>query len=154
MNSYEAIDILLVEDNPDDIEITKRALSKISLSSHLHVVRDGEEALNYLRHKGEFADRASSPRPDLILLDLNLPKLNGKEVLIAMRADEDLVTIPVIMLTASGRDEDVIDSYRLGSNTFIQKPVEFDKFLHALDVIGEYWIVIAKLPPNVDRQVA
>ena len=154
MSSYEAIEILLVEDNPDDVEITQRALGKIRLANRLHVVRDGEEALKFLRHQGEFEDHAESPRPDLILLDLNLPKVNGKEVLAAIRHDENLATIPVIMLTASSRDEDVVESYRLGTNTFIQKPVEFDKFLHALDVIGEYWMVIAKLPPNADRRAA
>lgn len=154
MSSYEAIEILLVEDNPDDVEITQRALSKIRLANRLHVVRDGEEALKFLRHQGEFEDHAGAPRPDLILLDLNLPKVNGKEVLTAIRHDEALATIPVIMLTASSRDEDIIESYRLGTNTFIQKPVEFDKFLHALDVIGEYWMLIAKLPPNADRRAA
>ena len=154
MDSYEAIRILLVEDNPDDIEITKRALSKIRLANHLDVVRDGEEALKFLRHQGEFTDHANSPRPDLILLDLNLPKVNGKEVLTAIRHDDDLNAIPVIKLTASSRDEDVIDSYKLCANTFIQKPVEFDKFMHALEVIGEYWILIAKLPPNADRKAA
>jgi DNA-binding response OmpR family regulator len=110
----------------------------------LHVVRDGQEALDFLFRRN---NHSQAPRPDLILLDVNLPKATGMEVLEQIRADDDLVVIPVIMLTASDREEDIVRSYRLGSNTYIQKPVEFAKFLQALDVLGQYWIVIAKLPP-------
>jgi DNA-binding response OmpR family regulator len=139
METFKPIRILLVEDNPDDVEITQRALARSRVANELHVARDGQEALDHL-----FGD---SPRPDLILLDVNLPKANGIEVLAKIRADAALTVIPVIMLTASDREEDIVRSYTLGSNTYIQKPVQFQAFLHALDVLGEYWIVIAKLPP-------
>lgn len=142
MDSYKPVKILLVEDNPDDVLITQRALAKSRVANELHVVRDGQEALEFLFAPGGDA----VTRPDLILLDLNLPRVNGIEVLEQIRQSEDLAVIPVIMLTASDREEDIVRSYRLGSNTYIQKPVEFAKFLHALEVLGQYWIVIAKLP--------
>ncbi|HEX5478645.1 MAG TPA: response regulator [Dehalococcoidia bacterium] len=142
MDSYKPVKILLVEDNPDDVLITQRALAKSRVANELHVVRDGQEALEFLFAPGDDA----VTRPDLILLDLNLPRVNGIEVLEQIRQSEDLAVIPVIMLTASDREEDIARSYRLGSNTYIQKPVEFAKFLHALEVLGQYWIVIAKLP--------
>jgi CheY-like chemotaxis protein len=139
MERFKPARILLVEDNPDDVLITQRALTRSRVANELHVARDGQEALDYL-----FGDH---PRPDLILLDVNLPRANGIEVLTKIRSDEHLSVIPVIMLTASDREEDVVRSYTLGSNTYIQKPVHFEAFLHALEVLGEYWIVIAKLPP-------
>jgi two-component system response regulator len=142
VDNYKPVKILLVEDNPDDVLITRRALAKSRVANELYVVRDGQEALEYLLSQ----DEGDTPRPDLILLDVNLPRVNGMEVLERIRRDDDLAVIPVIMLTASDREEDVVKSYRLGSNTYIQKPVEFEKFLQALDVLGQYWIVIAKLP--------
>jgi CheY-like chemotaxis protein len=142
VENYKPVKILLVEDNPDDVLITRRALAKSRVANELYVVRDGQEALEYLLG----GDEADAPRPDLILLDVNLPRVNGMEVLERIRRDDDLAVIPVIMLTASDREEDVVKSYRLGSNTYIQKPVEFEKFLQALEVLGQYWIVIAKLP--------
>ncbi len=146
MQAFKPVQILLVEDNPDDVEITKRALAKSRVANDLHVVRDGQDALDFVFHRGEFG---AAQRPDLILLDVNLPRVNGMEVLESIRTDERTSVIPVIMLTASDREEDVVKSYKLGSNTYIQKPVEFAKFLTALDVLGQYWIVIAKLPPAV-----
>ncbi len=143
MQTFKPVQILLVEDNPDDVEITKRALARSRVANDLHVVRDGQEALDFVFQRGA---SAAAPRPDLILLDVNLPRVNGMEVLQAIRQDDRTTVIPVIMLTASDREEDVVKSYRLGSNTYIQKPVEFAKFLAALDVLGQYWIVIAKLP--------
>jgi CheY-like chemotaxis protein len=143
METYKPVRILLVEDNPDDVLITRRALAKSRVANELYVVRDGQEALDHL-FRGP--DDPDAPRPDLILLDVNLPRVNGMEVLEQIRRDDDLAVIPVIMLTASDREEDIVKSYRLGSNTYIQKPVEFAKFLQALDVLGQYWIVIAKLP--------
>ena len=140
--------ILLVEDNPDDVEITRRALTRSRLANDLHVTRDGQEALDFLFRLGQYGNGADTPRPDLILLDLNLPKVNGIEVLERIRANEHVSIIPVIMLTASEREEDVARSYKLGSNTYISKPVEFEKFLHAIELIGEYWIVVATLPPK------
>ncbi len=145
MKSFKPVQILLVEDNPDDVLITRRALERSRVANDLHVARDGREALDFIFREGERGQ--NTPRPDLILLDVNLPRVNGMEVLSRIRANTDTTFIPVIMLTSSDRDEDVVSSYTLGSNTYIQKPVEFDKFLHALDVLGEYWIVIATLPP-------
>jgi CheY-like chemotaxis protein len=148
MDSLRAAQILLVEDNPDDVEITRRALTRSRLANDLHVTRDGQEALDFLFRLGRYGNGADTPRPDLILLDLNLPKVNGIEVLERIRANEHVSIIPVIMLTASEREEDVARSYKLGSNTYISKPVEFEKFLHAIELIGEYWIVVATLPPK------
>lgn len=145
MQRLRPVQILLVEDNPDDVEITRRALRKGRVAIDLHVVRDGQEALDFLFREGDYG--TDTPRPDLILLDLNLPNVNGLEVLRRVRASKDLSTIPVIMLSASDRDEDVVKSYELGANAYIVKPVEFEKFQHAIEVLGEYWIVIARLPP-------
>jgi two-component system, chemotaxis family, response regulator Rcp1 len=145
MQNFKPVRILLVEDNPDDVEITRRALTKSRVANDLHVVRDGQEALDLLFREAD--TKAGDWRPDLILLDVNLPKVNGMEVLEQIRSGGRLTSVPVIMLTASDREEDIVKSYSLGSNTYIQKPVEFEKFLHALDVLGQYWIVIAKLPP-------
>ena len=141
-------EILLVEDNLDDVEITLRAFRKVRLANTVHVVRDGQEALDFLSREGDYSDRADAPQPDVILLDLNLPKVNGLEVLGKIRASDGLSTIPVIVLTVSERQEDVDKSYKLGANTFITKPVDFEKFVHAMEVLGEYWMVIAKLPPK------
>ncbi len=145
MKTIKPAQVLLVEDNPDDVFITRRALERSRVANDLHVVRDGQEAMDFMFREGAFGP--NTPRPDLILLDVNLPRANGMEVLSRIRANTGTAFIPVIMLTSSDRDEDVVRSYTLGSNTYIQKPVEFDKFLHALDVLGEYWIVIATLPP-------
>ena len=148
MRSFQPVQILLVEDNPDDVEITTRALTKSRIANTLHVVRDGQEALDFLLREGAYARQQDLCHPDLVLLDLNLPRVNGIQVLDRIRADTALARLPVIMLTASSREEDIVRSYESGANTFIQKPVEFDKFVHALEVIGEYWLLIAKLPPK------
>lgn len=145
MKTVKAVQILLVEDNPDDVLITRRALERIRVANDLHVARDGEEAMDFVFRRGVFGPE--TPRPDLVLLDINLPRVNGIEVLSHIRANPPTSMIPVIMLTASNRDEDVATSYRLGANTYIQKPVEFENFLHALDVVGQYWVVIATPPP-------
>ncbi len=149
MKKFKPVQILLVEDNPDDVLITRRALVRSHVANDLHVARDGQEAMDFIFRAGEFGPK--TPRPDLVLLDVNLPKANGMEVLSHIRARTETSFMPVIMLTSSDRDEDVLNSYKLGSNTYIQKPVEFQKFLHALDVLGEYWIVIATLPPASSR---
>ncbi len=148
MQSFQSVQILLVEDNADDVEITTRALAKSRISNRLNVVRDGQEALDYLRREGDYSGNPDLPRPDLILLDINLPRVNGLEVLQRIRCDKTIGRLPVIMLTASSQEEDIVRSYDAGANSFIQKPVEFEKFVHALEVIGEYWLVIAKLPPK------
>jgi CheY-like chemotaxis protein len=141
------VKILLVEDNLQDIEIARRAFAKGRVKNELIVVRDGQEALDYLYRQGKYKDPASSPRPGMILLDLNLPKVGGMEVLQQIKKDEALKSIPVIVLTASPREEDVVRTYNLGVNTYIQKPVEFDNFMRVVNAVQEYWIVIASLPP-------
>jgi two-component system, response regulator len=145
MSSFKPIQILLVEDNSDDVAITLRALATSKVANDLHVARDGQEALDFIFQTGEFDD--APPRADLVLLDINLPKVTGIEVLQHIRSNPATALIPVIMLTASSNEEDVVKSYRLRANTYIQKPVEFDGFLHALDVIGQYWVTIATPPP-------
>lgn len=143
------VTILLVEDNVQDIEITRRAFAKGRVSNDLMVVRDGEEALDYLFRRDKYRDPSSSPRPGMILLDLNLPKVGGLDVLQQIKNDESLRTIPVIVLTVSEREQDVVRSYDLGVNTYIQKPVEFDNFLRVITTIQDYWISIATLPPAI-----
>jgi CheY-like chemotaxis protein len=142
------LEILLVEDNPNDVMIARRALTRGLVQHRLSVVRDGQEALDFLFRRGNFADVERAPRPDLILLDLNLPRVDGFEVLRAIKSDAQLRRIPVIMLTTSEREEDVTNSYVLGANTFISKPVEFDRFLNIIRVLHEYWGQVAKLPSN------
>lgn len=139
--SEKIVNILLVEDNPDDIKITERALEKGKVLNKLYVVRDGQEALDFLYHQGDYSDPKKAPKPGLILLDINLPKLNGIDVLKKVKSDEKLRRIPIIMLTVSKRDEDVVRSYDLGVNSYIVKPVEFDKFVETIKNIELYWIL-------------
>jgi len=134
--------ILLVEDNPNDIEITRRALERGQIRNELTIARDGQEALDIL-----FGHANGEALPGLILLDLNLPRVDGREVLSRIKSDPDLKRIPVIVLTTSTREEDVVRSYDLGVNTFISKPVRFEDFIKVVTAIQEYWIVIATLPP-------
>lgn len=136
------VEILLAEDNIDDIEITKRAFKKAKLVNNLYVVRDGQEAIDFLYHEGEYTDKSKYPIPGLILLDINMPKLSGIDVLKKIKDDDSLKNIPVIMLTVSRRDEDVIKSYNFGCNSFLQKPVEFDVFVDLVSEIGLYWGVL------------
>ena len=146
--SRRPAEILLVEDNPDDVEITLRAFHKVRLANTVHVVRDGQEALDFVFREGDYSDRADAPQPDVILLDLNLPKVSGLEVLEKVKASDGLSLIPVIVLTVSEQQEDVRESYKLGANTYITKPVDFEKFVHAMEILDEYWMVIARLPPK------
>lgn len=146
--NFQPVKILLVEDNVQDIEITQRAFAKGRVRNELTVVRDGEEAIDYLYHRGKYQDPATSPRPGMILLDLNLPKVGGLEVLQQIKKDDQLRPIPVIVLTVSQREEDIVRSYDLGVNTYIQKPVEFDNFMRVVNAVHEYWILIATLPPS------
>jgi len=143
-NELESIHILLVEDNPHDVEITKRALEKGQLRNRLTVAVDGQQALDILSDLQRAAEL-----PGLILLDLNLPKLSGIEVLQEVKGDPALRGIPVIVLTTSTREEDVVRAYDLGVNTFITKPVRFEDFINVVTTIREYWIVIATLPAKV-----
>ncbi len=146
-----SIKILLVEDNPDDIRITQRAMKEAKIINSLYTVRDGQEALDFLYHKDKYQDIAASPRPELILLDINLPKVNGLDVLKNVKADAGLKTIPIVVLTVSKREEDVVQGYNYGCNSFIQKPVKFDKFVEAVKLIGLYWgLLNVELPEVVN----
>jgi two-component system, chemotaxis family, response regulator Rcp1 len=142
-NDLTPVHILLVEDNPQDVEITRRALEKGQVKNRLTVARDGQEALDILE-----AIKSDDP-PALILLDLNMPRLNGIEVLQVIKSDPNLRRIPVIVLTTSTREEDIVRAYDLGVNTFISKPVRFEDFMRVVMTIQEYWILIATLPTAV-----
>jgi CheY-like chemotaxis protein len=148
MHNTHPVTILLVEDNLQDIEITQRAFAKGRVKNDVFVVRDGEAALDYLYQRGPYQGPLSAPRPGMILLDLTLPKVGGLEVLQRIKQDEALKAIPVVVLTASQREQDVVNSYALGVNTYIEKPVEFDKFLRVIRAVQDYWIVIATLAPD------
>ena len=147
----ELVNILLVEDDPDDIEIARRAFERGKIANPLYVVRDGEEALEFLQHSGRYADPDDAPRPGLILLDLNLPRLDGREVLKHIKADASLRRIPVVVLTTSSEEADVLGCYDRGANTYITKPVEYDNFLEAVITIGRYWLAIAEIPDDGDE---
>lgn len=138
--------ILLVEDNPDDIELTLIALEKSRLANPVVSLRDGAEALDYLRREGAWAGRAEE-NPAVILLDKKLPKIDGHEVLKAVRADERLRRIPVVMLTSSREERDLLRSYDLGVNAYVVKPVEFDDFMAAINDLGVFWAVLNEPPP-------
>ena len=140
-----AVEILLVEDNPGDVRLTQEALKSDSLWSTLRVVRDGVEATAYLRREGEFR---GAVRPDLILLDLNLPRKDGREVLAEIKADDDLKLIPVVVLTTSQADEDILKAYGAHANCYITKPVELAKFMTVLKSIEHFWFAIVRLPPK------
>ncbi|GIU84444.1 MAG: response regulator [Acidimicrobiales bacterium] len=135
--------ILLVEDDPDDVQLTEIAIREAGARVRLDVVGDGEDALRYLRRQSPY-ERAR--RPHLVLLDLNLPKLDGREVLREIKADEDLRAIPVIVLTTSAEEDDVLLSYRHHANSFITKPIDFDEFLQVVSVIERYWLEVVRLP--------
>ncbi|MHB8955841.1 MAG: response regulator [Pirellulaceae bacterium] len=142
-NHWHPIDILLVEDNPGDVDLTKEALEGAKVSNRLHVVDNGEQAMDFLCRRGEHAD---APRPDLILLDLNLPKKDGREVLEEIKANRDLAEIPVVILTTSAADEDVGRAYQLHANCYITKPVNFTEFLKVIQAIEDFWLTIVRLP--------
>jgi chemotaxis family two-component system response regulator Rcp1 len=137
------IEILLVEDNPGDVRLTMEAFKENKMRNSLHVVGDGVEALAFLGQEDKYAD---APRPDLILLDLNLPKKDGREVLAEIKTDDDLKRIPVVVLTTSKAEEDIIRTYDLHVNCYITKPVELDQFIKVVQSIEEFWLTIVKLP--------
>jgi two-component system response regulator len=139
--------ILLVEDNPDDVELTRRAFDKCNILNTLVVAGDGEEALGYLFREGKHADRDATLSPHMVLLDLNLPKVNGLEVLRRLRADPRTKRLPVVVLTTSVEERDIIESYDLGANSYVRKPVDFAQFLEAARQLGLYWLVLNKRPP-------
>lgn len=137
------LEILLVEDNPGDVLLTKEAFKEGRLHNELHVVMDGVEAVAFLRRQGAYADR---PQPDLILLDLNLPRMDGREVLAEIKADERLREIPVIVLTTSADDRDVHRAYNLHANCYLTKPVDMDQFVRVVRAIDEFWLTLVRLP--------
>ena len=141
--------ILLVEDNPDDEALTLRALKKSNIKNKVDVVRDGAEALEYLFGTGAYAGRDLSGFPAVVLLDIKLPKLDGLEVLKRLRADERTKLIPVVMLTSSTQEEDVVNSYRLGANSYVRKPVDFNQFAEAVRQLGLYWLLLNERPPKL-----
>jgi CheY-like chemotaxis protein len=141
-----AIEILLVDDSPTDVRLTQEALQECNLINQLHVVDDGEEAVDFLRQRGRYAD---ARRPDLILLDLNLPKKDGREVLAEIKADDRLRQIPVVVLTTSNNEKDILQAYDLNCNCYITKPVDFERFLNIVKSIEHFWLAIVTLPPSI-----
>ena len=141
--------ILLVEDNPNDMELTMYALKKNNITNEVVVARDGEEALDYIFCTGEYESRDPAVRPVVVLLDLHLPKVDGIEVLERLRADERTKLTPVVILTSSKEEQDRLDSYRLGANSYIRKPVDFEQFADAVKQLGIYWLLLNEPPPNV-----
>ena len=139
--------IQLIEDNPSDVELTKRALTKHNITNKLVVAQDGKEALDYLFGTGTYAGRDIKDSPTVVLLDLKLPKINGLEVLQNIRANEFTKLLPVVILTSSDQEEDVISSYKLGANSYIRKPVDFNQFAEAVRNLGLYWLVLNEPPP-------
>lgn len=141
--------ILLVEDNPGDVRLTREALKEGRIINELAVVSDGVEAMNYLRRGGKFAE---APRPDIILLDLNLPRKNGREVLAEIKSDDSLRRIPVVILTVSRAEEDILKSYDLHANCYISKPIDFDQFMKVVRTIENFWFSIVLLPSNGNKE--
>jgi chemotaxis family two-component system response regulator Rcp1 len=139
------IEILLVEDNPGDVRLTREAFKEGKVLNNLHVSADGVEALEFLQKKGQFTDAV---RPDIILLDLNLPRKDGRELLADIKNDPDLRRIPVVILTTSKAEEDIIKTYDLHANCYITKPVDLDQFIAVIKTVEEFWFTIVKLPPN------
>ncbi len=139
------VEILLVEDNPGDVRLTKEVLREGKVYSNLHWAKDGVEALDFLRHRGA---HQNAPRPDIILLDLNLPKKDGREVLQDIKSDDTLKHIPVVVLTTSKAEEDVLRSYELHANCYVTKPVDLDKFIVVVKSIDRFWLTVVTLPPG------
>ena len=141
MDNITPLEVLLVEDDPADVELTREALADSKLLTRLNVVEDGIEAMHFLRRQGKYAD---SPRPDLILLDLNMPKKDGREVLEELKEEEDLKSIPVVVLTTSEAEEDIVRSYNLGANCYIAKPVGLEQFMKVVKAIDSFWFTVVK----------
>lgn len=141
----QPFEILLLEDNPGDIDLTREALEESGMNYHLNVVRDGEEAIAFLQREGKYAD---APRADIILLDLNLPKMDGREVLAKIKTDPGLRRIPVVVLSTSAAEQDILKSYDLHANCYITKPVDFEQFIAVVKAVETFWLDIVKLPPK------
>ena len=146
MPDYRPIEILLVEDNPGDVRLIREGLKDAKVHNRISVVGDGVKALAFLRREGKYSD---APRPDLILLDLNLPKMNGREVLSVIKQDEELHNIPVVVVTSSQADQDIVESYNLHANCYVTKPVDLDQFFNIVKAIRDFWLVIVKLPTTL-----
>ena len=140
---YQVVDVLLVEDDAGDVLMTREAFEHYKIHNTLHVVTDGEQAIQFVRQEGEFAD---APRPGLIMLDLNLPRRDGLEVLAELKADPDLRVIPVVILTTSQAEEDILRSYRLHANAYVTKPVDFERFIEVIRQIDRFFITVVELP--------
>ncbi|GMT50132.1 MAG: response regulator [bacterium] len=138
--------ILLAEDNPADQQITKRVLRHVKVQTELHIVEDGVELMNYLRREDKYSDPKSSQRPDLILLDINMPRMDGKKALRNIKGDSSLKAIPVVMLTTSNQDHDILESYDIGVNSYITKPSDNNEFIKVIKSIEDFWLVVSELP--------
>ena len=145
-NNNNEVEILLVDDNPTDVELTLRGLKKYNLANKIIVVDDGEEALDFIFSRGKFNNRINNVIPKVILLDLKLPKIDGLEVLKVIKNDERTRTIPVVMVTSSTEESDIIESYKLGVNSYIVKPVDFENFSESIAQLGMYWLLLNKAP--------
>lgn len=150
MTESNVVEILLVEDTPQDVELAVRALKKAKLSNHIHVARDGAEALEFIFCEGAYADRKIEQGPKVILLDLKLPKVDGLEVLRRIKGDSRTKAIPVVVLTSSKEQKDVVESYELGVNSYIVKPVNFEGFAAAVQELGMYWLLLNQ-PPKIEK---
>jgi two-component system response regulator len=146
MTDTEAVDILLVEDNPQDAELTIRALKKHNLANHLFTVEDGAEALDFIFCRGKYATRENGHSPKVVLLDLKLPKVSGLDVLRALKQDEKTRAIPVVVVTSSREDPDIKTAYALGANSYVVKPVDFDAFAESVSSLGMYWLLVNQPP--------
>ena len=146
MTAHEMVEILLVEDNPSDMELALRALKNYNVSDHIETARDGAEALDFIFGMGAYEGRSAEEKPKLILLDLKLPKVDGLEVLRRVKADPATRSIPVVVMTSSTEERDIIDSYHLGVNSFISKPVNFEQYAEAVGTVGNYWLRVNQHP--------
>ena len=146
MKLTKSINLLIADDDPDDRMMTQAALEESYLLNSLYFVENGQELMDFLKRRGKYTDPATSPRPDLILLDLNMPRKDGREALMEIKADPDLRAVPIIVLTTSKSEEDILKSYDLGVNCFISKPVLFEELINVVRSIGQYWFDIVKLP--------
>ena len=146
MTNISEVEILLVEDNPNDAELALRALRKHNLANKIHLVKDGAEALEFIFGTGAYAGRNIGNKPKVVFLDLKLPKVDGLEVLRKVKSDERTKTIPIVVLTSSHEERDLVESYKFGVNSYIVKPVDFDKFIQAVSQLGMYWMLLNKQP--------
>jgi len=146
MNDIHLMEILLVEDNPADVELTLRALKKHNLANQVKVVRDGAQALDYLFGSGAYAGKNNQPPPKVVFLDLKLPKVDGREVLRRLKANAKTRVIPVVVLTSSQEERDIAESYKLGVNSYVVKPLNFNKFVEAVSELGLYWVLLNQAP--------